>query len=311
MKRVLVVKPEYSGKRVDRFLAENNKDYSRSFFQMLINQKMVLVNNRSVESSSILSEGQTVEVEFPENIPTAVVPENISLDIVYEDNDIVVINKPAGMVVHPACGNKTGTLANALVYRYKQLPVGDELYRPGLVHRLDKGTSGTIIVAKTEPARYALIKQFEKRLVEKTYLAVVHGVFEERRGTIDAPIGRNLINRKVMEVSSLNSRDAVTEYSVMFNLGKYTVVIAKPKTGRTHQIRVHFVSIGHPIVGDIDYNRFPEDSMLAERPMLHAWKLSVIHPRKKQRMEFVSPLPEDFELLIKRVNQGKKVRILV
>jgi 23S rRNA pseudouridine1911/1915/1917 synthase len=300
-----------SGKRLDLFLRIIFPDYSRSYLQKLIKDKNVLINGSITNSGYKLRENDVLEIEFIDDISSSkILAQNIPLDIIFEDDDLIVINKTSGMVVHPACGNFTDTLVNALVYHFKNLPFrkNDESswIRPGLVHRLDKDTSGVIVIAKTDFALANLSKQFNDRLVKKTYRAIVKGILESDKGLIEAPIARDLNNRKRMSVSSsLQSRDAVTEYKVIkrFKSG-YMLLEAMPKTGRTHQIRVHLKYIGCPILGDREYGVTPSNLInVLPRTMLHAYSIEFTHPKTKKKVKFSAEIPEDFKRVITQIEE--------
>jgi len=292
-----------AGKRLDIFLVENFPQYSRSYFQKLINQGFVLVQGALQKPSYKLHPNEKIEITFPPPEVSLVKPQDIPLDIIYEDEEIVVVNKSAGMVVHPACGHKNGTLVNALVYHYRNLP-GSEI-RPGLVHRLDKDTSGVMVIAKNESALGGLSTQFQKRKVEKIYLALVYGCPKENKGRIVAPLGRDLKNRKKVSITSFRSQEAITEYELRENFPQgVSLLEVRPFTGRTHQLRVHLAAIGHPVCGDREYSP-KKKSEFYPRLMLHSWKLRFVHPGKKELKEFVAPLPKDFSGILNTL-KGKK-----
>jgi len=293
--------PAEAGMRLDQFLANKFPEYSRTYFQKLINKNLVLVNGFLRESSYRLHSGESIEINFLPKEEEWVQPEAIPLEIIFEDKDIIVVNKPAGMVVHPACGHKSGTLVNALLSHFQNLPSLAGGLRAGLVHRLDKGTSGVMVIAKNEKALFFLAKQFAKRRVEKTYLALVHGCPKEKKGIIEAPLGRDLKNRKKVTITSFRSRQAVTEFKVMESFKELTLLEVKPYTGRTHQIRVHLSAIGHPVCGDKEY--YGRDAY--PRPLLHSWKLKFIHPGKKEWIEFTASLPEDFSEILETLRINK------
>jgi 23S rRNA pseudouridine1911/1915/1917 synthase len=287
-----VVQQENSGTRLDSFLADCMPGQSRSSVQGLIERDLVRVDGRAVKNSYRVKAGERVEVVLPPPESTEVEPEPIPLDIVYEDSSLLVINKPAGMVVHPAVGNRTGTLVNALLHHTDRLSDAGDLTRPGIVHRIDKDTTGLLVVAKNEVAHRNLARQLKAHTVKRKYIALVKGVIDEDGGTIDAPIGRHPTDRKRMAVVAKNSRDAVTHFSVIKRFNRYTLVEARLETGRTHQIRVHMHYIGHPVVGDPKYGKAGE--LGAEGLMLHAAVLGFVHPEKDEYMEFEAPLPPHF-----------------
>lgn len=291
-----------AGVRLDRFLVSVVADRSRSQIQRLIENGAVTVDGRAAKSNLVIKPGQTIVVETPEPIEAAPRPEAIDIAVVYQDRDLVVVDKPAGMVVHPAAGHATGTLVNALLHHVKDLSgIGGER-RPGIVHRLDRGTSGLMVVAKHDAAHDALARQFQNREIEKEYVALVWGVVQAGR-RIDTPIGRDPDNRKKMSARSRRSREAVTRIVRAEHLNPaLTLARIAIQTGRTHQIRVHLSAIGHPIVGDALYGglhrRVPGDIrtvLRLQRPFLHAARLAFKHPSDGRRMEFTSELPQDLQ----------------
>ncbi len=289
---------EKSGKRLDAWLAAEQPEHSRARWQSLIQDGNVTANGESVKRNHKLREGDRVEWTIPDPVSTEVLPEDIPLDILYEDAHVIAINKPAGLVVHPAAGNENGTLVNALLHHCTDLAgIGGEI-RPGIVHRLDKDTSGVIIVAKTEAALNELARQFKERETEKEYRAVVRGVPSPPRGRIETTIGRHPIHRKKMAAEVRNGRHAVSNYEVIEAFDRAALLRVQIETGRTHQIRVHMAHIKHPVIGDKLYGRAHADGIKADRQMLHAAKLSIAHPDTGERMYFCAPLPEDMERLL-------------
>jgi len=286
------------GKRIDVFLA-SEMDYTRSYIKKLILEGLVLVNDDTVKPNYKLKENDKITVNIPEAGKIDIEPENIPLDILYEDEDIIVINKPQGMVVHPAPGNYSGTLVNALLYHCKNLSGINGVLRPGIVHRLDKDTSGVMVVAKNDKAHLSLVNQIKDRKVLKKYVAVVEGVIKEDEGYVEAPIGRHHADRKKMAVVE-DGRYALTLYKVLERFKNNTYVEAVIKTGRTHQIRVHMAYIGHPIVGDAVYG-YKKQKFNLKGQALHARLLGIIHPAKNEYMEFEAPLPEYFVKLIEKI----------
>ncbi len=282
-----------SGERIDKAISENT-ELTRSAAQKLIEQNAVLVNDAPVKANYKVKLNDTVKVNIPEPKSIETTPENIPLEIVYEDDWLLVVNKPKGMVVHPAAGNYSGTLVNALLYHCKDSLSGiNGEIRPGIVHRIDKNTSGLLIVAKNDAAHIKLAQQIKEHSFTREYEAVVHGKFKSEKGTIDLPIGRHNTDRKKMAVTNKNSRNAVTHYEVIKQYEKYTHIRLKLETGRTHQIRVHMAYIGHPVAGDDVYGRKNTDKELCGQ-CLHAKKIGFIHPKTGEYMEFDSDLPEYF-----------------
>jgi 23S rRNA pseudouridine1911/1915/1917 synthase len=294
-KVVLQGEKEDEGKRIDVFLAAE-LDYTRSYIKKLIVDGLVFVNGKTIKPSYKVKENDEVVVNIPEAEKIDVLPENIPLDILYEDDDIIVINKPQGMVVHPAPGNYSGTLVNALLYHCKNLSGINCILRPGIVHRLDKDTSGVMVVAKNDKAHMSLSNQIKERSVVKKYVAIVEGVIKEEEGKVEAPIGRHPVDRKKMAVIE-DGRYALTLYKVLERFKENTLIEAVIKTGRTHQIRVHMAYIGHPVVGDPIYG-FKKQKFKLEGQALHSRVLGFMHPTKGVYMEFEAPLPEYFKKLI-------------
>ena len=299
-----------AGARLDVFLTSVLGGHSRSQIQRLIKEGLVQVDGRPGKANQLMKAGQTIAVERPEATESDLKPEPLPLEIVYEDADLIVIDKPAGMVVHPAAGHASGTLVNALLHHASDLSgIGGEK-RPGIVHRLDRGTSGLMVVAKNDAAHEELSRQFRSREVEKEYVALVWGEVQAGR-RIDAPIGRDPANRKKMSAKARRSREAVTrivkteKFGVVLTLAHIAIY-----TGRTHQIRVHLSAIGHPIVGDSLYGgvhrRVPGDLRAVThlaRPFLHAARLAFSHPVEKRRMEFTSPLPADLQRVLDELTE--------
>ena len=289
---------EIGGNRLDAWLAAEQPEHSRARWQSLIQEGNVTVNGESVKRNHKLHADDRVAWVIPEPVSTEVLPEDIPLDILFEDAHIIVINKPAGLVVHPAAGNESGTLVNALLHHCSDLAgIGGEI-RPGIVHRLDKDTSGAIIVAKTEAALNELARQFKARETEKEYVTIVRGIPTPKRGRIETTIGRHPIHRKKMAAEVRNGRHAVSNYEVIEAFDRAALLRVQIETGRTHQIRVHMAHIKHPVVGDKLYGRAHANGITADRQMLHAAKLSIVHPDTHERMLFSAPLPDDMETLI-------------
>lgn len=296
--------------RLDKYIASVCPDVTRSYAQKLIDEGDVRVNGKVSRSSYQLCVGDKISVNLPEPESLDVTPEDIPLDIVYEDDSLMVINKPQGMVVHPAAGNYSGTLVNAVLFHTKgQLSGINGVARPGIVHRLDKDTSGLIVVAKTNNAHLSLAEQIKDKTCSRVYRCIVHGNIRDDEGVIDAPIGRNPNSRKKMCVTERNSRDAVTEFSVLERFGDYTFVECRLKTGRTHQIRVHMLHIGHPLLGDDFYSQ-SKNPFKVHKQVLHARRLGFNHPETGEYMEFQREIPDNFahilEVLRKKNGYAEK-----
>lgn len=291
-RREISAGPDAAGLRLDKYLAEQLPDLTRSQVQRLIAEGMVAVDGRTVDAGSLrLRPGQAITLDLPDPIPHTLVPEDSPLDVIYEDRDLVVVAKPAGLVVHPAPGHARGTLANMVIGRW-QGPDGEQTLRPGIVHRLDKDTSGLMVVAKNPSAQANLAAQIERREVVKQYLALLHGRLSPERGTIEGPIGRDPRDRKRMAVVE-GGRPARTHYRVLEELRGFTLVEVTLETGRTHQIRVHFASIGFPVAGDAVYGPRMEPPAHLSRQFLHACKLGFRLPATGEFVCFEAPLPPD------------------
>ena len=291
------------GTRLDKYLADHLPDLSRSMLQGLIEQGLVQVDGLQRKSKFRMTPGQVVTVEVPPVAEDDIQPDPIPLDVVYEDADVIVINKPAGMVVHPAPGHPRGTLANALVAHVPEIAVGGS-HRPGIVHRLDKDTSGLIVAAKTDRGKLALVDQWADRSVEKTYVTLVNGAPEEDEATIDAPIMRDTQNRQRMAVHR-NGRDAISHFTVLERFPDATLLEVTIETGRTHQIRVHLAFAGLPVVGDSVYGKPGSDPVRADRQLLHASKLGFNLPDGK-RVVFAAALPQDFEAALWELRERER-----
>ena len=297
-KERFLVEKDGEGERADRFLANHLDGFSREKLKKVFDAGSVEVNGVAVKPSFKLKENDFLSAYLPEDEVLDVKAENIELNIVYQDGDIAVIDKPAGMVVHPANGNPNGTMVNALMYHIDNLSAINGVVRPGIVHRIDKETSGLLVVAKNDEAHNALAAQFAVHSITRAYKAVVHGNFSTQRGTIDAPIGRDLNNRKAFCVTLKNSKRAVTHYEVVKNLDGYSLLDVTLETGRTHQIRVHMKYISHPIVGDKLYGLNTDLDRPYNGQLLHAYLLGFVHPRSKEYVEFRSELPARFDKLL-------------
>ena len=299
-KVTLSVPETVSGIRLDKYLSDNIA-LTRSAVQNLIEKGMVLADGRPASKNLKLRGGEEISVDIPEPEPMDAVAEDIPLDIVYEDDDLLVVNKPKGMVVHPAHGNYTGTLVNALLHHCGSSLSGiNGVIRPGIVHRIDKNTSGLLIVAKNDASHLKLAEQIKVHSFTREYEAIVTGSMKEQSGTVDAPIGRHKTDRKKMCVTSENSRNAVTHYEVLKQYGGFAHLRLKLETGRTHQIRVHMAYIGHPVLGDDVYGK-PYKGL--DGQCLHARKIGFIHPATGEYMEFSSELPEYFQAVLRKLEK--------
>lgn len=289
--------------RVDIYLAQH-MGISRSHAQKIIAAGQVLVNKKIIKANYKVACNDNVEALLAEAQPAEIRPESIPLDVVYEDDHMIIINKPRGMVVHPAAGNYSGTLVNALLEHCQDLSGINGVIRPGIVHRLDKDTSGVMVVAKNDQSHLNLALQIKERHASRKYIAIVHGNIKEEQGVINAPIGRHPVDRKKMAVVFSNSKTAITHFRTIERFGNYTVVECKLQTGRTHQIRVHMAHIGHPVVGDPKYG--PEKQHFTiEGQALHSAQLSLAHPVTGETMCFSAPLPADMEMILANLRKGK------
>jgi 23S rRNA pseudouridine1911/1915/1917 synthase len=287
------------GLRIDKFLPTKSVDWSRTLIQQWLQDGLITVNGHAVKANYRLSIGDEIQMRIPPLSELKIKAEPLPLTIVYEDEDLLIINKERGMTVHPAPGNYEGTLVNALLYHTDSLSTINGLLRPGIVHRLDRDTSGLLMVAKNDFTHLRLAEQLKEQTVERYYTAIVQGVILHERGSIDAPIGRDPSDRKRMTVTSKNSKEAVTHFAVVERFKEYTLVDCALETGRTHQIRAHLKYIGHPVVGDPKYStkKVPEIKGQA----LHAKGLGFVHPRTGEKLQFTSELPEDMLTLLDRI----------
>lgn len=282
--------------RIDNFMNKLHSEYSRTYFQKIIKDNKVLVNGKTVNPSYKVKPGDEITYTLEEEQTVSLKPENIPLDIIYEDNDIIVINKQADLVVHPSFGHETGTLLNALLYHFKGK------FSPFMVHRLDKDTTGAIIFAKNEKSKVSLSKQFQKRTVHKTYVTAVTGTVVEEKGRIEAPLGRSMQNRKIIEVGPLAKKQAITEFKVLSRSRDVSLLEVHIITGRTHQIRSHMKYIGHPVLGDVAYGGSDHlKDIKFSRQMLHSYRVRFTHPATSKPMELIAPLPKDMKQLFENI----------
>ena len=289
------------GQRIDKFLAEEFPEMSRSYIQKLIKEEQVSVNGKVVKANYKLSEADEVVLNQPELKEPDILAENIPLDILYEDSDLLIVNKPKGMVVHPSAGHYSGTLVNALMYHCKDDLSGiNGVMRPGIVHRIDMDTTGSLLVCKNDFTHNDIAEQLKVHSIRRVYHAIVHGVLKDDEGTIDAPIGRHPIDRKKMSINHKNGKEAVTHYKVIKRFRDYTYIQCQLETGRTHQIRVHMASLKHPLVGDSVYGPAKCPFKL-QGQTLHAKIIGIVHPRTQKYLEADAPLPEYFVSLLNKL----------
>ncbi|MCR5331470.1 MAG: RluA family pseudouridine synthase [Lachnospiraceae bacterium] len=301
---ILIIADESGdGVRIDKFIASQNEELSRSYIKKLIENSMVTVNGKCIKPSFQISENDSIRLEVPDKTIPDIEPENIPLDIIYEDNDIIIVNKPKNMVVHPAAGNYSGTLVNALLFHCRDNLSGiNGILRPGIVHRIDKDTTGLLVVCKNDIAHRNVAEQLKEHSITRRYEAICTGVLNTDEGTVDAPIGRNINDRKKMSINPVNGKNAVTHYKVIERLNGYTHIYCVLETGRTHQIRVHMSSIRHPLLGDELYGGVRPGFSL-QGQCLHAGILGLKHPTTGEYMEFSAPVPEYFERLLDRLRK--------
>ncbi|MBA2870734.1 23S rRNA pseudouridine1911/1915/1917 synthase [Anoxybacillus calidus] len=297
------IEEEQDKERIDKVISSLNEEWSRSQVQQWIKDGLVTVNGRDIKANYKCSAGDAVVIELPEPEPLDVEPEEMDLDIYYEDADVIVVNKPRGMVVHPAPGHMRGTLVNGLLAHCKDLSGINGVLRPGIVHRIDKDTSGLLMVAKNDLAHESLVNQLVNKTVTRKYKAIVHGVIPHDYGTIDAPIGRDKHDRQSMTVTEENGKEAVTHFRVLERFDKFTFIECQLETGRTHQIRVHMKYIGYPLAGDPKYG--PKKTLPIDGQALHAGILGFTHPRTGEYLEFEAPLPEEFQHILDMLRNNR------
>ncbi len=290
------------GIRIDRYLSGCCEEFSRSYLQKLLKDGGIFVDGRAVKSNYKVTAGEEISLNIPEAEEPEIMAEEMELDILYEDSDILLVNKPKGMVVHPAAGHVSGTLVNGLMAHCRGNLSGiNGVLRPGIVHRIDMDTTGVLIVCKNDMSHNHVAMQLKEHSIARRYYAVVHGVIRDDTGIIDAPIGRHPTDRKKMSVNEKNGKRAVTHYQVLRRYRRFTYVECRLETGRTHQIRVHMASIGHPLLGDAVYGPSKCPFPRLQGQTLHAGVLGIIHPRTGEYMEFTAPLPDYFKELLKRL----------
>lgn len=299
-----VIEEEKAGERIDKFLSEALPDLSRSYIQKLIKDEQVTINQKVIKANYKLNTGDQLELEEPELREPDIVAEDIPLDILYEDSDLLIINKPKGMVVHPSAGHYSGTLVNALMHYCKDDLSGiNGVMRPGIVHRIDMDTTGSLLVCKNDFTHNDIAEQLKVHSITRVYHAIVHGIVKEDEGTIDAPIGRHPIDRKKMSINHKNGKEAITHYKVLQRFQNYTYIECRLETGRTHQIRVHMASIGHPLLGDTVYGPAKAPAKL-QGQTLHAKIIGIKHPRTSEYLEVNAPLPEYFVNLLEKLENN-------
>ncbi len=295
-----LIKEEKEAERIDKFLSEAIGDLSRSFLQKLLKEQQVMVNEKPVKANYRLRTGDRIRVCVPPCEELNIEPENIPLDILYEDEDLLVVNKPKGMVVHPSAGHTSHTLVNGVLYHCQGNLSGiNGVLRPGIVHRIDKDTTGALVICKNDLVHRELAEQLKEHTIKRRYRAIVLGNFKEEEGTVEGPIGRHPVDRKKMAINYKNGKDAVTHYRVLERFGNCSYIECRLETGRTHQIRVHMTSIGHPLLGDLVYAPSQKNGFHLEGQTLHAQILGFYHPVQKKYMEFEAPLPDYFVKLLK------------
>ena len=291
--------------RLDYFLTKKLEDISRTYISKLIKDGLITINDEKTKPRYLVKKGDLIKIKLPKPESQEVIPENIPLDIVYEDRDILIVNKTQGMVTHPAPGNTKGTLVNGLLYYDKNISKVGDITRPGIVHRLDKDTSGLLVIAKNQESYESLIEQFKQRSVKRVYIALVYGKFKLKEATINAPIGRHPVDRKRMAVVYENSKEAITDYKVLEEFKDYSLLELHLQTGRTHQIRVHMAYLNHPVVGDKVYSNRKNEFRINNQ-LLHAKAIGFYHPKTGEYMEIESELPDEFLSIIKLLEKRNR-----
>ena len=292
-----------NGIRIDRYLSEKNAELSRSYLQKLLKEQGITVNGREVKANYKVQAGDEIRISLPDLSEPDILPEDIPLDILYEDEDVMVVNKPKGMVVHPSSGHTSGTLVNAILFHCQGNLSGiNGVMRPGIVHRIDKDTTGALLICKNDVAHRDLAEQLKEHSIKRRYRAIVSGNLKDDEGTVEGPIGRHPVDRKKMAINYKNGKEAITHYKVLERFGNATYIECRLETGRTHQIRVHMTSIGHPLLGDEVYGSGKNPYHL-QGQALHAMVLGFVHPRTGEYLEFTAPLPEYFTNLLEKLRK--------
>lgn len=292
-----------NGIRIDRYLSEKNAELSRSYLQKLLKEQGITVNGREVKANYKVQAGDEIRISLPDLSEPDILPEDIPLDILYEDEDVMVVNKPKGMVVHPSAGHTSGTLVNAILFHCQGNLSGiNGVMRPGIVHRIDKDTTGALLICKNDVAHRDLAEQLKEHSIKRRYRAIVSGNLKDDEGTVEGPIGRHPVDRKKMAINYKNGKEAITHYKVLERFGNATYIECRLETGRTHQIRVHMTSIGHPLLGDEVYGSGKNPYHL-QGQALHAMALGFVHPRTGEYLEFTAPLPEYFTNLLEKLRK--------
>ena len=292
-----------NGIRIDRYLSEKNAELSRSYLQKLLKEQGITVNGREVKANYKVQAGDEIRISLPDLSEPDILPEDIPLDILYEDEDVMMVNKPKGMVVHPSAGHTSGTLVNAILFHCQGNLSGiNGVMRPGIVHRIDKDTTGALLICKNDVAHRDLAEQLKEHSIKRRYRAIVSGNLKDDEGTVEGPIGRHPVDRKKMAINYKNGKEAITHYKVLERFGNATYIECRLETGRTHQIRVHMTSIGHPLLGDEVYGSGKNPYHL-QGQALHAMVLGFVHPRTGEYLEFTAPLPEYFTNLLEKLRK--------